>query len=75
MCDADAGSGETMNKKIRNAQLEQYNYILVVGKSEQEKGTVNVRSRDNTIIGEIPVNELVIRFNRLKESKSNTEEL
>ncbi|GAV08943.1 hypothetical protein RvY_18561 [Ramazzottius varieornatus] len=75
MCDADAGSGDTMNKKIRNAQLEQYNYILVVGKSEQEKGTVNVRSRDNTIIGEIPVNELVIRFNRLKESKSNTEEL
>ena len=26
--DVDASSGDTFNKKIRNAQLAQYNYIL-----------------------------------------------
>ncbi len=36
----------TLNKKIRNAQLEQFNYILVVGDKEQEAGNVNVRIRD-----------------------------
>lgn len=28
MADVDLSSGDTMNKKIRNAQLAQYNYIL-----------------------------------------------
>jgi len=27
-CDADIDAGDTMNKKIRNAQLAQYNFIL-----------------------------------------------
>jgi len=28
MCDVDVDPGDTMNKKIRNAQLAQYNFIL-----------------------------------------------
>ena len=28
MVDVDFSPGDTFNKKIRNAQLEQYNYIL-----------------------------------------------
>ncbi len=32
---------------MREAQLEQFNYILVVGKDEADHGTVNVRTRDN----------------------------
>ena len=28
MCDADLDTGTTMNKKIRNSQLAQYNFIL-----------------------------------------------
>ena len=27
-CDADVDDSDTMNKKIRNAQLAQYNFIL-----------------------------------------------
>ncbi len=27
-CDCNVDDGETMNKKIRNAQLAQYNFIL-----------------------------------------------
>ena len=44
-------STKTMNKKIREAQLAQYNFILVCGAEEQRDGTVNVRSRDNTRVG------------------------
>lgn len=43
---------ETMNKKIREAQLEQANYIIVVGDKEEEKETVNVRTRDGKVHGE-----------------------
>jgi len=39
-------SNKQLNKKIRESQLAQYNYILVVGKEEESKGTVNVRFRD-----------------------------
>ena len=41
-------SDNTLGKKIRNAQLVQYNYILVVGQREMDNGTVSVRQRDNT---------------------------
>ena len=36
----------SLNKKIRVAQMSQYNFILVVGEKEEENGTVNVRIRD-----------------------------
>jgi threonyl-tRNA synthetase len=42
----------TTNKKVREAELERINYILVVGDREIEARTVNVRTRDNSILGE-----------------------
>ena len=38
-----------MQKKVREAQLDQYNYILVVGADEAAAGTVNIRTRDNMV--------------------------
>lgn len=46
--DADC-SDRKMQKKVREAQLDQYNYILVVGSDEAAAGTVNVRTRDNMV--------------------------
>ncbi len=43
---------ESIPKKVREAQLQQVNYILVVGDKEQENETVNVRTRDNVVHGE-----------------------
>ncbi len=40
-----------MQKKVRDAQLAQFNYILVVGEKERAEGTVNVRTRDNHVHG------------------------
>ena len=40
-------STRTLNKKVREGQLAQYNFILVVGEQELLAGTVDVRSRDS----------------------------
>ena len=39
---------ETLNKRIRQARLEQYNYIVVVGEREQDSGTIAVRHFDKS---------------------------
>mmetsp|Transcript_14766 Transcript_14766/g.40377 ORF Transcript_14766/g.40377 Transcript_14766/m.40377 type:complete len:704 (+) Transcript_14766:59-2170(+) len=57
-CDVDA-TNHTLQKKIRENQLAQYNYILVVGKEEVEKRTVNVRTRDNVVHGTKTLPELL----------------
>jgi len=50
---------ETMNKKIRNAQISKINYILVIGDKEQENKTINVRTRENQVLGEKSVSEFI----------------
>jgi threonyl-tRNA synthetase len=52
-------SHETTNKKIREAQLQNFNYILVVGDKEVENKTVNVRTRDEKVHGEKKVGVLI----------------
>jgi len=42
---------ESLNKKVREAQLAQINYILVVGEKEEADATINVRTRDNVVHG------------------------
>ena len=86
MVDMDL-SADTMNKKIRNAQLDQYNYILgvcvcegcsgslcffcsVVGEKEVSNETVNVRTRDNAVHGEVTIKKLIEQFNILTDSKA-----
>lgn len=73
-CDVDLTEGNTMNKKIRNAQLAQYNFILVVGERERSSGTANVRTRDNKVHGEFSIADIAERFGRLKTEKSNDSE-
>jgi threonyl-tRNA synthetase len=50
---------DTTNKKIREAQLQKYNYILVVGDKEVKNSTVNVRTRNEEVHGEKKINALV----------------
>lgn len=49
-------------------------FVLVVGDKERTSGTVNVRTRDNVVHGELALDELVKKFNLLKENYSNNEE-
>jgi threonyl-tRNA synthetase len=50
---------ETMGKKVREAQLDQVNYQLVVGGQEAETGTVSVRTRGNRQLGQIPLQQFI----------------
>ncbi|XP_022175643.1 threonine--tRNA ligase, cytoplasmic isoform X2 [Myzus persicae] len=75
MCDVDVDHGDTLNKKIRNAQLAQYNFILVVGDKERTANTVNVRTRDNNVHGEFSIEETIQRLQKLKISKTNNSEV
>ena len=67
MCDID-DSSESVNKKIRNAQLQQVNYMLTVGDKEMENKSINVRTRDNVVHGEM---ELSLFLKGLKEEKKS----
>lgn len=69
-CECDSDPGDTMNKKIRNAQLAQYNFILVVGEKEKNSNTVNIRTRDNVVHGEMTVTNLVEKLIKLKTSRA-----
>ncbi|MCK4670698.1 MAG: threonine--tRNA ligase [Nanoarchaeota archaeon] len=42
----------TTSKKIRNAQMQYIPFILVIGDKELENKTVNVRTRNNEVLGE-----------------------
>lgn len=53
-------SNETLNYKIRNAQLKKIPFILVVGDKEEQGKTVNVRMRDGTVLGGQTAKEFIL---------------
>lgn len=71
MAEVDVDHSDTLNKKIRNAQLAQFNFILVVGEKEKITGTVNVRTRDNIVHGEHPTEDLINKFKKFQDTKDN----
>ncbi|XP_077175653.1 threonine--tRNA ligase, mitochondrial isoform X2 [Paroedura picta] len=76
MADLDADFGSTLNRKVRKAQLAQYNFQFVVGRQEMSNRTVNVRSRDTHQHGQRGLQEALGRLRELQASRArNTEEL
>ncbi|GAB4186852.1 MAG: threonine--tRNA ligase [Simkaniaceae bacterium] len=65
-------AGESISKKVRNAQLQQINYILTVGDKEVENETVSVRTRDNVVHGEMKLHYLLNLMTEECNSKSLT---
>lgn len=62
-------SQESINKKVRLAQLDQVNYILVVGDREVEEGTVTVRA-ENKVRGAKPVAEVIADLSEEYQSRA-----
>ena len=60
---------ETIPKKVRDAELDRINYILVVGDKEIENRTVNVRTRENKVQGERKVSDLIAELKKEIETK------
>ncbi|KAG1752134.1 hypothetical protein EDB19DRAFT_1893055 [Suillus lakei] len=76
--DVDNGA-DTLPKKIRNGEIAQYNFILVVGQEELDSRSVNVRNRDDVGTkskGEMaPIVEIEQKLLALKKSRSLTNKL
>lgn len=65
-------SNESVSKKVRNAQLTQINYILTVGDKEMENRTINLRTRDNVVHGEVNLNEFIEKIDQERKQRSLT---
>lgn len=59
-------SKATFQKKVRNAQVAQYNFQLVVGKNEVQNNSVNIRTRDNKVEGEVSVPDMIAKMEQLR---------
>ncbi|XP_062848681.1 threonine--tRNA ligase 2, cytoplasmic isoform X2 [Trichomycterus rosablanca] len=75
MADIDGDHGSTLNKKIRSAQLSQYNYIFVVGEKERQSGTVSVRTRGGKQLGQRSLADVMTSLTELQDSRSNQDEI
>lgn len=53
---------ETMQAKIRDAQLQKIPYMLVVGGREEEEGTIAIRTRKGENLGTAPIIEFLDRL-------------
>ena len=63
---------EKLGKKIREAQLQQIPYMLIVGKKEQESGQVSIRHRREGDLGALTVQDFLDRIQQeIAEKKNN----
>lgn len=62
-------TGESVSKKVRNAQLTQINYILTVGDKEVENKSINLRTRDNVVHGEMEVERFIEEISRERKQR------
>ncbi|MBQ8545354.1 MAG: threonine--tRNA ligase [Clostridia bacterium] len=60
---------ETMGKRIREAQLEKINYVLVVGANEKQSNTVSLRARGGINLGAMTIDEMLEKLTKEIEDK------
>ncbi|MDE3056256.1 MAG: threonine--tRNA ligase [Verrucomicrobiota bacterium] len=68
-CDVD-DSMESMGKKVRNAELLKYNYMLTVGDQEVEHRTISLRTRGQKMQGEVDISEFLAKVVKEKEERA-----
>jgi len=61
---------ESISKKVRDAQTEKINYMLVIGDKELESKSVNVRTRDNKVLGAKSVDTFISELVKEVNEKS-----
>ena len=61
-------ASERMNAKIRGAQLQKINYMLVVGDREIEADSAALRTRSGENLGAIKVDEIISSLSAEVES-------
>lgn len=61
---------DTMQSKIRDAQMQKIPYMLVVGDKEEQANTASVRLRDGTNIGAQPIADIISKIKDIYLTKS-----
>ena len=64
------GTNESLNKKIRNAQNDQVNYMVILGEKEAESGFLSLRSRSGKNFDQISLEKLIATCQEETETKS-----
>merc|ERR1712146_604871 len=67
--DIDDSTATQLQKKVRNACVAHYNFIFVVGDSEANHKTVNVRTRDGQLRGEFSLEAMGKQFEVLSTTR------
>jgi len=62
---------EKIGYKIRQAQMEKVPYMLIIGDKEAEDGTVSVRSRKDSDIGVMPLEDFLAKIQEEIETKAH----
>ncbi len=52
-------AAESMQKRIRNAQLQRIPYMIVLGDNEMNNGKISIRTRDNKQINDISLDDFI----------------
>ncbi|USN45353.1 MAG: threonine--tRNA ligase [Candidatus Woesearchaeota archaeon] len=65
-------NADTLNKKVRNAQLEQVPLIITIGDQEQETGKLSVRTLDGSVTQGMDLAEFKERVQKLIATKAQT---
>lgn len=60
---------EKIGYKIREAQLEKVNYMLIVGEKEVESQTISIRSRDEGDLGSQQIDDFIEKLNKEIEER------
>ncbi|KAK4687280.1 threonyl-tRNA synthetase, partial [Tremellales sp. Uapishka_1] len=71
-------SDNTLSKKVRNAQVAQWNFIMIVGQAELEADAVNIRNRDDEVQGReetVKLDDALEKLVALKESRAAVNKL
>jgi len=64
------GDNETLGNKIRKAQNEKVNYMIVIGDKEEKEKKIAVRTRDGKDLGQMELDKFILKVKEEIESKS-----
>ena len=67
--DVDVDDGRTLNNKVRNAQLQNYCFIFVVGETEQKADATDIRLATGARQGQRTIAEVIAHFTMLNKTR------
>ena len=62
---------ESLNKKIRQAEVKKIPYMVIVGKNEKDTGTITVRKKTGGDMKEIKLSDFISELKDVIENKKN----